>query len=571
MWSRSHPPTPGQQPLFVCFWDPEGADRALHRKLERLYDDQLAAESCDHGSVTVTDNVAASGLQVLVNISGDVPKNIDTGNPCTRNEILSAPSEGGKSGDSSPDSQKTSDKSSLSGPSWRMRRDFAEFRVATSEINNTKRESSKDSKEAGQCPSIVTNTHINELNVEEAPRPLMNPSIKPSLSDTRYSAKNDQEPVKCKEQTAMLHRRRLGQVFVQTSQQGSESNTLTSFTGSEAERNDYFDDVGLPSLPSRVRATSHARSKRPTIRQRSTESACKTNSVNFRTSIFDADIPIGSRPEYARGASSGLIQKLRREARSEETEPFIGRSNLALRTSDLLSVNDTPSSRIPRSKRTWKPQFLRAPASAPTIKLRKTGRASITDIPRDSTGRDGIGRDRGAWRKTIRSSEDSNSSVHNSDDINLGSPPSTKEGALRKYWTLGLRNPLLFPVYMGTSKRSRLIGKSSPSLSPDDREFHYSSESQSTLGLAATDSEQMSATEVKINDNNNNCFRIRSSQLTNEEDGSDEEKRKYYVDIPDHLPSSPLCPLNAKYRGDKSIECPQHRGRRKGSTVPKLK
>ena len=563
MWSRSHPPTPGQQPSFVCFWDPRGVDRALQRKLGHRFEDQAVAGSSDYSTKTFTDESTATGSRLSKTTFVDFQEHAETTNRRSSNEVSSNHSKGGKSSESSPDSPKTSDKSSLSGPSWRMRREVADFRIAANEVGNARKGSFSAGKEVEHDSSPDTDIYTSEDSEEKDTKPLVDHDPGLDLLDAKVSA-DKVTSMNCKEQATLSHGRRLGQPFIRTSTQGTQSSALASFVNAKCEKNDYFDDADFTALPSDSRAISQTDLGTYAARQCSAEPKDMIEPVDFGESIFDSDILIGNRPEYTRSVSSALLQRLRRELKSEETEPFLRQRGSGVRAPNIRNVNNVSTSDLSGTKHSWKPQFFRAPASAPVIKTRRTETASATDIPQDN-----IGRNRRAWQNTLCSSEESNLSVNNSDDINPGSPPRIKEGVLRKHWSLGFRNPLRIPVYLGTSRRSRLMGKSSPSLSPDDRDVHYSSGSRSTSELATPDPEQALAIEACVNSTTtNDCFRVRSSRLTYEDDDSDEERRNGCADIPDHLPSSPLCPLNPKYRGDRTIECPQHRRRRLASSVP---
>lgn len=63
-------------------------------------------------------------------------------------------------------------------------------------------------------------------------------------------------------------------------------------------------------------------------------------------------------------------------------------------------------------------------------------------------------------------------------------------------------------------------------------------------------------------------YRVRLDRIMDEDEPRDLGERKLFDwDIPDHLPSSPLCPLHTKYRGHGKRVCVYH-GRRENSLAP---
>ena len=563
MWSRSHPPTPGQQPSFICYWDPESADRAIRRKFGHTFAEQSESVPPIDNTLYSIDESTEKSSKKLSGLTLESQVYADNNGRDFKSGTLFATNEEGRSDNSSPGSQKASDESSLSGPSWRMRRGLGEFRDSENDVNSSRDGETSASKDMDIGANDSTNADKLDRNYNEASRPPISTSTTKHLLGVKHLKVKHEEPDLCHEQITPLHGRRCGQAFAQTKVQDDKSNYFTSLTGYETERTDYFGDVDLAPLPSKSRITSNASPERPSIKYRGSESADGSNSIDFKTNMFDGDSPVVVRPKYRHRASNSLLQKLRREARSEEIETFLEGHDPALRASNFSTITDTTSSGFPKRKRFFKPQIFRAPASAPIVKSRRTETAAASDLTRDD-----IGRNRKTLRRAIRSSEGSDASVNPINDVTSGSPPITKEGILRKYWTLGLRNPLLFPIYLGTSKRSRLFGNSSLSLSTDDRDFHDSSESQSMSELATPDSEHLLAPGAN---DTNDYFRVRSNRLEIDDDENvDEERGKLHVDIPDHLPSSPLCPLHPKYRGVYLAECPQHGKRHVGLSVLNL-
>jgi hypothetical protein len=63
-------------------------------------------------------------------------------------------------------------------------------------------------------------------------------------------------------------------------------------------------------------------------------------------------------------------------------------------------------------------------------------------------------------------------------------------------------------------------------------------------------------------------YRVRLDQIMDEDDAYDsEELEAFELDVPEHLPSSPLCPLNPKHRGGGNGICVYHgRGLNKGKS-----
>lgn len=53
-------------------------------------------------------------------------------------------------------------------------------------------------------------------------------------------------------------------------------------------------------------------------------------------------------------------------------------------------------------------------------------------------------------------------------------------------------------------------------------------------------------------------FRQRFDQYSIVDDEDEDNESEFQLDVPDHLPSSPLCPLNPKYRGGVKAICPLH-------------
>ena len=66
-------------------------------------------------------------------------------------------------------------------------------------------------------------------------------------------------------------------------------------------------------------------------------------------------------------------------------------------------------------------------------------------------------------------------------------------------------------------------------------------------------------------------YKPQADQVVNEpEEGEEKDStRTFSLDVPDHLPSSPLCPLHPKHIGGQKAICPMHgRGRRAKAQVP---
>ena len=558
MWSYSHPPTPGQQPSFVCYWDPEGAERAIRRKFEHISAHQPALVTCNNDTLCIVHNSMERNQQKLSDTPSEYQEYTDNNGRDFEDGTSYTIYEEGRSDASSPESQKASDESSLSGPSWRIQRGLGEFRCSADNVNSSRDEKICIHKEIEEKNCSTDADKLGD-NYNKGLRPLFDTGSTEHLHSVKSLKVKHQEPDMCDDQFTAWPGRKYGQAFAQTNVQNRESNCLTALIDSEAEKTDYFGDVDLAPRPSNSGITSNIIPERPSILLCSSNSTNTLSSFSFKTDIFGKDTSVASRPEYRHCASISLLH---REVRSEETEPFLEGYNPASTAPNFSIVADTAASGVSKKKRFFKPQIFRAPASAPIIKLRRNETAVVADIPRDS-----IGRNRRRPRRTIRSSESSDISVNPLDDVTSGSLPVTKEGIMRKYWTLGLRNPLLFPIYLGTSKRSRLFGNSLSSLSIDDQEFYDSSESQPRSELATPDSEHVSALETN---DTNDYFRIRSNRLTTDDDDGDKEGGKPHIHIPDHLPNSPLCPLNAKYRGVHLAECPQHGRRRVSLSVLKM-
>lgn len=561
MWSYSHPPTPGQQPSFVCYWDPEGAERAIRRKFGHISTQKPAFAACNNDTIYIMHDSIVGAPQGPSDAPSELQDYTDNKGGDSKDGTSDIMYAEGRSDDSTPESQKASDESSLSDPSWRMQRGLGEFRCSAHDAKSSsdKKISTYKQKDMDKC-----SIDADELdhNYAKESRPPINTGTTDHLQGVKSLKAKHQEPDLCNDKVTLMPGRRYGQVFAQTNVQERDSNYLNALIGPEPEKSDYFGDIDLAPPPSNARITSNNAPERPCKKYCGSEPTNTLESIGFKTNIFGKEIPVASRPKYRHYASSGLIQKLRREARSEETDPFIEGYNSASRAPNLSTITDTAASVLSRTKRSFKPQIFRAPASAPVIRLRRSERAAAPDISRD-----GIGRNRKTQRRAIRSSEGSDTSLKPLDDATSGSSPATKEGMLRKYWTLGLKNPLLFPIYLGTSKRSRLFGNSSLSVSTDDRDFHDSSESQPTSASEMPDSGHTSLSEMN---DTIGYFRIRSNRLTIDDEDDDEEGEKSHVDIPDHLPSSPLCPLNPKYRGVHLVECPLHGKRRIGLSVVKM-
>lgn len=561
MWSYSHPPTPGQQPSFVCYWDPEGAERAIRRKFGHISIQKPGFTACNNDTICIIHDSTVKAPQEPSDAPSELQEYTDNNGGDSKDRTPDTMCAEGRSDGSSPESQKASDESSLSGPSWRMQRGLGEFRCAAHDANSSSDKKTGTNKQEDMDKCSIDTDKLDHSYAKES-RLHVNTGTTDHLQGFKSLKAKHQEPDLCNDEITPLPGRRYGQVFAQMNVQDGDSNYLSALMGPEPEKSDYFGDVDLAPPPFNARTTSKNAPERPSMKYCGSKSTNTLDSIGFKTDIFGKEIPVASRPKYRHYVSSGLIQKLRREARSEETDPFIEGYNPASRAPNLPTITDTATSALSRTTRSFKPQIFRAPASAPVIRLRRSETAAASDISRD-----GIGRNRKTQRRAIRSSEASDTSLKPLDDATSGSPPATKEGVLRKYWTLGLKSPLLFPIYLGTSKRSRLFGNSSPSLSTDGRDFHDSSESQPTSALDTSDSGQASLSEMN---DNIDYFRIRSNRLSTDDEDDDEEGGKSHVDIPDHLPSSPLCPLNPKYRGVHLAECPLHGKRRIGLSVVKI-
>ena len=530
---RSHLLTPIQQSSSFRLGNPDDVDRTSRNKLEIITSLRPTLMVRHSSGDTLGTSISMNDRSPEV---GSSKKIVDTNNTIEKAnerslgsvvEDLNTTCIFDNSDESSPNSHKTSQASTLSDPSWRIRRELAKVEEPELRFGASCDNLSSEHWDQGmnqtvndtQCKSVkkeIFETSKNTAkNFEDTPTYVEAAKIKEIKSNTGSARK--------REYKKLPHRSLKLNSLKPSSKKDDQPKDSSDTVSSTAVQN-----VDLPRPITRPHTTTRSNSAAP---------------ITFRTEIFDGGSPVSKRPKYARGLSSSWIQHLRRSSRSEDSSSEL---KVSVQTSKAAKFNND------NRKRLLKPHFLRAHASVPTYMSR------AGDMPADlNTTHDSAGHTQRAFRNATPSSEASDSISTPNDDNSIDNDGRcARETMLRRYWSLRSRNSPSFSGYLGTSKRSQLLRDSSPTTSFDEPDTCDGSESQSTSGVTSPKLEPQST--LSFHDSRA-WFRV---QMGSEDTESDEERVQFHLDIPEHLPNSPLCPLNTKYRGKPMSKCPRH-GRRR--------